>query len=261
MRSPHPLILCFVLLVAYSCQNSSKNNNSDSSANPLTFSVSNREKNVGNCDSGSCLSIKMAIPRAKGGVAGVSDSINNVIEANIVDAINSVAAEGQGASTIKDAQDSLLHSWYSFLDSMPAATGKWHFNTDGRPLVNNDSIVSIRQDFSVYLGGAHPNSFVNLESFDARTGRQLTLSDLCANIVGLKKLAEQKFRKRFDISDTANLDNQGFFFEGGKFALPENNCRLPNGLLLHYNPYEAASYSEGPVELVISQAELDSLNQ
>ena len=40
-------------------------------------------------------------------------------------------------------------------------------------------------------------------------------------------------------------------FEEDRFSLPENLGFTPGGLELLYNPYEVASYADGPISLVL----------
>lgn len=40
-------------------------------------------------------------------------------------------------------------------------------------------------------------------------------------------------------------------FPGNRFDLPDNIGYSTKGLILHYNPYEVASYAEGPVVVTI----------
>jgi len=38
-------------------------------------------------------------------------------------------------------------------------------------------------------------------------------------------------------------------FEDNQFQLPQNMGLTPQGMVLHYNPYEAASYADGALVL------------
>jgi hypothetical protein len=47
-------------------------------------------------------------------------------------------------------------------------------------------------------------------------------------------------------------------FEEDKFALPQKFFTTDKGLLLYYNSYEAASYADGPKELLPGNATIES---
>ena len=53
--------------------------------------------------------------------------------------------------------------------------------------------------------------------------------------------AESAFRKQYGISSDAPINSTGFMFEDNQFQLPQNMGLTPQGMVLHYNPYEAAS--------------------
>jgi hypothetical protein len=46
-------------------------------------------------------------------------------------------------------------------------------------------------------------------------------------------------------------------FEDEKFYLPQNIFYTDKGLLLYYNSYEAASYADGPKELLLPYKEVN----
>lgn len=46
-------------------------------------------------------------------------------------------------------------------------------------------------------------------------------------------------------------------FEYEKFNLPQNIFYTDKGLLLYYNSYEAASYADGPKELLLPYVEVE----
>jgi hypothetical protein len=45
-------------------------------------------------------------------------------------------------------------------------------------------------------------------------------------------------------------------FKNDKFHLPQNIFYTEEGLLLYYNSYEAASYADGPKEILFSYDEV-----
>ena len=67
-------------------------------------------------------------------------------------------------------------------------------------------------------------------------------------------MVEQKFRKVYELADTASWQNNGFWFDDG-FKLPQNMALTPDGLYLIYNQYEVAPYAVGTTELIVDADE------
>ena len=69
--------------------------------------------------------------------------------------------------------------------------------------------------------------------------------------------AEKKFRAKYKIPANKSINATGLMFENEKFNLPENIFYTDDGLLLYYNSYEAASYADGPKELLLPYKEVN----
>jgi hypothetical protein len=113
-----------------------------------------------------------------------------------------------------------------------------------------DSIFTLRLDFDDYMGGAHPNSYTYLKTYRLQDGKELDLNAILSEGELLKR-AEAAFREKHELSADADLNEAGFMFENNTFSLPENMALVKGGILLHYNPYEVASYAQGETEIVI----------
>ncbi|HKY62130.1 MAG TPA: RsiV family protein, partial [bacterium] len=73
----------------------------------------------------------------------------------------------------------------------------------------------------------------------------------------IQALGEKAFRRARDLPAETDLNDAGFTFENG-FRLNENFAAGPEGLIFYFNPYEVASYADGPTELLIPYSELKS---
>jgi hypothetical protein len=63
------------------------------------------------------------------------------------------------------------------------------------------------------------------------------------------EFAEASFRRQYSIPEDAPINSTGFMFEDNLFRLPRNIGFENEGIVLHYNPYEAASYADGALVL------------
>jgi len=124
-------------------------------------------------------------------------------------------------------------------------------------------VMSLRFSEEVYTGGAHPNAFRRYQSFEAKTGRPLSLEDLVlpGERPKLEAAATEIFRETYDIPPGVSMTEAGFWFENGRFRLNDNFALTGEGLIFYYNLYEIASYAKGPTELRIPFSALKGILQ
>lgn len=131
----------------------------------------------------------------------------------------------------------------------------WEANIDGRILTNSPEIISIEFDLALFTGGAHGYTSKSFLNIDPRTGDVLKNEDLFTS--EFKGYAEDLFRKKHDIPEDDSINSTGYFFENDNFHLPKNIGFLKNKIILRYNAYEVASYSEGGIQLEIPEEEAE----
>jgi hypothetical protein len=129
----------------------------------------------------------------------------------------------------------------------------WFLEREVQVVTDSAGLVSLRCAEQTFLGGAHPLSTVRLASFEASSGRRFVKRDLIApdSEKTFSGVLEKAFRTVRNLSPEANLKNEGFWIEEGKFPVTSNIAVRPDGLLFYYNPYEVAPYSMGPTEVFI----------
>ncbi len=110
-----------------------------------------------------------------------------------------------------------------------------------------------------YSGGAHPNSSVEFVHYDKKNGKRLSITDFVGDVEELTKIAEVYFRRAREISPDADLTEEGFWFEDGKFALNDNFYFVEDDLVFYFNNYEITAYAYGPTEFSIPLTEIKQL--
>lgn len=103
----------------------------------------------------------------------------------------------------------------------------------------------------VYTGGAHGNGVNRIMYFNKSTGEEIKINDFFLNLDELNKLGEFYFRKSREIDAKVDLNEAGYWFDDGRFYLPDNFYREKDNIVFFYNQYEIAPYSEGVIELII----------
>ena len=112
-----------------------------------------------------------------------------------------------------------------------------------------------------YTGGAHGLSGTQYLNFDPVTGEPVTLASIPKDgaMAQLTAIAEVHFRKERKLAATAKLEDEGFTFPGGRFALNDNYGFGEKALLFFFNPYEIGPHSMGTTLVEIPYAEIRSL--
>lgn len=91
--------------------------------------------------------------------------------------------------------------------------------------------------------------------FDPKTGKQIANETLFKNWNLFKIFAEAKFRTKYKIPKDQPINSTGMQFENDGFQVAQNLFFTNEGILLHYNPYEIASYADGFRDLLIKYEE------
>ena len=209
------------------------------------------EKGLDNCKPApeKCTYVKLSYPVLSGGSKEGRDKLNGEIR--------SFAFSKNDDSIAKDAEAwaaAFFNEYKQFGGQIPAA---WWESRAIKVLANTPQVFSASLGFEGYSGGAHPNTQVDYRSYNPSNGRRYALYDWLKKgyEAPLQELGEKAFRKARNLPAGANLNDAGFTFDQG-FQLNDNYAATTQGLVFYFNPYEIASYADGPTELTIPYSEL-----
>lgn len=209
------------------------------------------------CKDGQCASAKIMVPIVENGEF-VGDSINN----KIFSVVRNIVYFGEKPSDAKDYQG-VLNSFIGAYDDLhkkfPEDTFGWEAKVETKKKYESDKLINFEMTHYTFTGGAHGYQGLRSLIFDKATGRTMGYDDIFTDKGVVQKLAEEKFRMKYEIPTDAPINSKGFMFEDEVFALPQNIFFTDKGLLLYYNQYEIAAYSEGNQELMLSYDELGNL--
>lgn len=110
-----------------------------------------------------------------------------------------------------------------------------------------------------YTGGAHGNGWSHDMLVDRKTGKVLLLSDFFTDVDALTRLAEPIFRASQGLELDSDLEEAGYWFDGGVFHLNENFIFTGESIEFLYNQYEIASYAAGPISVSIPREQFKHL--
>lgn len=165
------------------------------------------------------------------------------------------------AKDLADFFQNFFEEHQKAVKDFPKFPQSWYLERTAKVDLNNGWVLVLETMDSEYTGGAHPNTYLKYTNFDAGTGKILKLSNLFTPGYEdkLGSVAEKRFREKQQIPSSQNLEEAGYFFEKGKFKLPDNFSLTPSGLNFYFNPYEAAPYAQGPIEFEVPYSDLKDL--
>ena len=138
---------------------------------------------------------------------------------------------------------------------------QYEYGSTTKIFYNSDYLLAlIKTDYS-YLGGAHPNTFIDYLNFDLATGEIIKLNDILKpGYEGkLNKIGEEKFKELYQLSDSLTYEEQGFWIENEEFQLNNNFLLSKSGISFLFNSYEIAPYAFGAPEVYISFDDIKDL--
>lgn len=113
-------------------------------------------------------------------------------------------------------------------------------------LKNDGRILSLRQDFYTYTGGAHGFYGSILCSLDTKTGALLTLNSLSADPKALELVLKQEI-----VDQINNIPDSGLFTDQVMSGELPDFVLLTEGMLVHYDVYILGSYAHGAQDFLI----------
>jgi Protein of unknown function (DUF3298) len=110
-----------------------------------------------------------------------------------------------------------------------------------------------------YGGGAHPNTYETFLNIDRSTNKVISLN----NVLNIKKydnIIKEKIMLKLKQQGIWTSTWFGEEEQGAKgVAIASEYAILPAGILFWYNPYEAAAYAFGPIQVFVKYSEIDPL--
>jgi len=111
-------------------------------------------------------------------------------------------------------------------------------------IIRNDAdVVSIQFTFSVFTGGAHPNTFILALNVDPKTGKEITLEDVLGRIgLSLTQVADQS------LAQLKEALGDDVIFPDGAAATPDNYSTFLIGtstVSFEFQSYQVAPYAAG----------------
>lgn len=214
-------------------------------------SLTIREYQGAGCEK--CPEVSIAIPEANENSA-LGKSINTAVREEIIELLD--FDQENKASDIPGAIEAFTKGFQTMQREFPEELTGWEARAEGVKSYEDPALLTLKLDTYIFTGGAHGYGATRYLNFDKATGEELPGTELLKNPEAFSAYAEQVFRKQYGIPEGAPINSTGFMFEENRFVLPENIGLDAGHLVLHYNPYEAASYADGNLILEIPLEEV-----
>jgi hypothetical protein len=202
-----------------------------------------------------CPVITIDVPIAKN-IPVVADSINKKIFL-VVKEIVYFGEKPVKPNDYDALASSFIESYEEMHKKFPTETFGWEAKIKANLEFESEQIINIKIDHYTFTGGAHGYQGYRSLLFNAKTGKIIFSDQLFKNEKEFTAFAEKTFREKYSIPAKANINATGLMFENDKFQLPQNIFYTEEGLLLYYNSYEAASYADGPKEIIFPYDEVN----
>ena len=202
--------------------------------------------------------VTVNIPVVKGAVGGaeVDDKVNMAIDFNIVKKLYAYLPGGSNGLSLQE-------NYYPEFDGYGGAKAQnqaqaahkagshvKQYTFDGRYQVrfNSEELLSLEQTYMDYLGGAHPNTYLDTINVNLKNGKLLSLGDMFK--AGSNYLPRLNAIVAKQVADEQQL--KGFFDKKVEVNGTENFYITDNAdLVIVYPPYAVAPYAAGTIEFII----------
>ncbi|MHA7130237.1 DUF3298 and DUF4163 domain-containing protein [Algoriphagus namhaensis] len=188
----------------------------------------------------------------------LGDSYAASVNSSIVEKITRYLVYEDTVLSMQEAAQFFLDGFTEAKEEFPDSPGGWYVSVNAATSLDSLGIFSVKFEEESYTGGAHGSYSTTFLNFSKKDGSVLANEQIIQNKPKLLALAEAAFREKRDIHPDSSLLKAGYWVDQG-FFLPAAMGLSPQGLILYYNSYEIAPYSEGPTELVLTFDELGDI--
>lgn len=265
MKSFLPLLLLLIISGCSFGEKETVNKQVELAEAPITFinyDLKSIVEKKGPCASDStkmgCLYVNINYPIISD---GPFQNVLSIINKRIKEDIFEHAFINEKPESFQSLITEITAGYEDVLASFEDYTTEWSLEISSDVIYQSPKFISLATSIYSFTGGAHPNSYLVYKTYDLQTGSRVTMNDLL--IEGfeekLNPAAEIEFRMNHEILPSSKLSDAGYFFEEDKFVLNDNFAVMDGSLLFYFNPYEIASYAQGPDELQINLSDYKSL--
>src|SRR5690606_35165164 len=166
---------------------------------------------------------------------------------------------GDDSTTVETAASAFIGEFDRFYASDPFPR-IWTSESHAKVYTITPSYLGLAIHAYSFTGGAHGNYATIFKHFDLQANERLTLSDIVAPSFQneLTAVGERYFRTQENLGVDQSLED-AYFFDGGRFSLPDNFALERDSMLFLYTIYEIKPYVNGETELRVPYTDIERL--
>lgn len=208
---------------------------------------------------GLCAEFNIAYPVFSGGDSVLTNALNKSVQEYLLSAI--------GSDSQKPFAQSLDSAAYQFIqmfiqdrkDIPEIAMGYVTEITDTVPFLNA-KVATVQMDGYAFTGGAHPNPFGMLISYDlTKAAKPLEITDLVSDTNAVRPALEKAYKLSKGLKETDPL-SEVVYPEIKQIPMPATVGVVAEGVRFFYNAYEIAPYAVGASDVLLTWDQLGTLS-
>ena len=123
----------------------------------------------------------------------------------------------------------------------------------------NEKFVTYQIIHSSYLGGAHPNTGIDMFTYDLEQGQVMTMANMFkpGTEKALMTAIREALAQQLGVDSPDKLEDAGIFTD--QLTEPGQPYLQDDALVIYYNPYEIAPYAMGPIEVTLWPEAVETL--
>jgi hypothetical protein len=205
-----------------------------------------------------CANFQVYYPLFSGGDSASTAAITTSVQGLILSTVG-----GNAGLPFEVALDSagiaFCQSFVQFKRDVPESELGHDLSIVTNILFNNPKVISVEMSGNSFTGGAHPNSFATLVSFDlSRKAQALLPTEIISDTTALLPLLQTAYKSAKGMTESGDI--RELLYEGmNSLPMPHNICIIPEGVRFYYSDYEVAPHAVGPADIVLSWEQLGPL--
>jgi hypothetical protein len=252
--------LAFALLAVAACGNQSTDRTPENGG-PIRFTIHEISASSRSCaeSEAKCARVELrSLETTGGGTEAARANIDLFLGHDLVSRMRSLLPEevGNRINDIDELTAAFLAGHRAFVENFPDATAEWSVEISASAITSTPVVATIEITEFAYTGGAHPNTRRRLVSFDVESGQLIGVDELTSDVDTLTALAERHLRADRGLGPDDDLEAAGFWFPEQGFTLPDNLGITAEGVVFHWDAYEIAPYSMGPIDVTVPVEDL-----
>ncbi|MCK5102784.1 MAG: DUF3298 and DUF4163 domain-containing protein [Cyclobacteriaceae bacterium] len=247
------LIYFFLVIMVISCFEKNYSENPGESLPSIVVKELIKSSQNCNPDSGNCTYVKIEYPEF---TDSARYKLNAFIYQKIRVIVSEYISEETENGTLEHIAQTFIHDYEAFKIDFPKYNFGWYVMVKAEIIYETDNIISLSMYREAFTGGAHPNSGTSFFVIDVLTNKELAITDIVSDTTQFKKLLENEFWKVKGMDENQSFADVGYYLNEGDFLLNNNIGLTDESVIVHFNPYEIAPYSEGATTLKLSREKL-----